>query len=364
MNEVPKLRPPHHSGRRVLGAMLFLSLAVASLATAADGDVVTLKSHGHKSGVKYIAIARDGSRLLSAGSITFQQGEAQSMKQDVGINVWDVAAGKKLRTIATPEFVAGVFISPDGKTGGWVDTINKSLAVINLDTGEQLRSIDLPFRKLRLAEELAMSGDGSVLAIGTRSIDPNSKDKQDRVGTIHVYETTNWKCIHTLSVEESDVARVLLSSDGKTLIGIGGGVRMWTLPDGKQASMPWAQDPASPIRWMTSACLSADGSLLAAVTLKEYVIVDVKTGVVKQRIAQPKGLTALDTAFSGDGKFILVATKPGAIWIYSVDTGKNVRRVTGVDATGVVDMSLSADGSCLATGGASLKVFKTEPLLK
>ena len=323
MNEVPKLRSPHHLGRRALGAMLFLS-----------GRGIRRNScrwrcrHAQESRPQgWSEVHRNRARRIETslcGKLTFQQGEAQSTKQDVGINVWDVAAGKKLRTIATPEFVAGVFMSPDGKTGGWVDTINKSLAVMNLDTGEQLRSIDLPFRRLRLAEELAMSGDGSVLAIGTRSIDPNSKDKQDRVGTIHVYETTNWKCLHTLSVEESDVARVLLSSDGKTLIGIGGGVRMWTLPDGKQASMPWAQDSASPIRWMTSACLSADGSLLAAVTLKEYVIVDVKTGVVKQRIAQPKGLTAFDTAFSGDGKFILVATKPGAIWIYSVETGKNV----------------------------------------
>ena len=64
MNEVPKLRSPHHLGRRVLGAMLFLSLVVVSVATAADGDVVTLKNHGHKGGVKYIAIARDGSRFL------------------------------------------------------------------------------------------------------------------------------------------------------------------------------------------------------------------------------------------------------------------------------------------------------------
>lgn len=81
-----------------------------------------------------LAFTPDGSRLVAAGGAPAQTGEVQ---------IWDVPNRKLLHTLpASNDTLFGASLSPDGKLAAVAGGADKSLRVIEVDTGKEIRRID------------------------------------------------------------------------------------------------------------------------------------------------------------------------------------------------------------------------------
>src|SRR2546428_10109630 len=106
-----------------------------------------------------MAVSPDG-KILASG-ITDAPGAG---KQEVGIALWDVETGKRLRTLTAFLLGAGgpIAFSPDGKilAGQIISTIQ----VCEVDTGQELLKLQYPSFDHISDSPIAFSPDGRFLA--------------------------------------------------------------------------------------------------------------------------------------------------------------------------------------------------------
>jgi WD40 repeat protein len=315
-------------------AAIILAVLAVFAARAQEPYVPMLDTGGHMALINGIAFTPDGSQLVSGSG-------------DKTIRVWDVAAGKPLRTIrgeAAPGSAGGIYaiaLSPDGKwlaAGGWMK--------IPGEPGHHIRLYDFASGKLvallkghaDVVHSLAFSPDGRNLISG-------SADK-----TAIVWDMTTREARHRLEGHKDDIHAVGFSPDGTRAVTGSNDhdLRLWSVDSGDLLqTMQGHQDK------VRSLAIAPDGTIASGDWLGEIHLWDGRTGAFLKILAQ-QNTEAGSLSFSQDGKMLLsgVIAPVGPFYchVYELASGREIVTYRGHNNI-VAATAISPDGRWAATGG-------------
>lgn len=289
-----------------------------SLWDAATGQVVLALS-GHEAAVTAVSFSPDGKLLASATS---------SIRDDKG-RVWEVAAGREIRTLEMYEAAA---FAPDGRLG-WVQPSKQ----VGIGHSVRLEDPGGGGAAQRFAGDrnesihcLAFSPDGRWMASGGR----NGR------GSVRIWDLASGREQPVLGTHR-DAVRTLAFSPDSTLLASGGGPggNMWE-DWGPGGSATGAKDTTIRL-WETrsgqllrnlnghlgtvwSIAFSPDGKTLASVsedtTLRLW---DVSTG---REVHKLEGHTAAvrAVAFAASGRLVLSGSSDGSVRLWAAESGESL----------------------------------------
>jgi RNA polymerase sigma factor (sigma-70 family) len=328
---------------------------------------------GDRIDVHSLAFTPDG-RRLAAGSL------------ENGICVWDMADGKELLPFEGHKgWIESLSFLPDGKTlasGGTDATVR----LADPRTGKQLQRFDVDGEWVR---SLAFSPDGRTFVTahyanrfalrdtatgavrhtfvghtnGVISVafSPNGRliasGSQDK--TARLWETETGKEIHAFTGHQAEVAALAFSPDGK-MLAIGEGFRgqaisLREVKTGKLLRRFAAHDHA-----LASIAFTPDGATVVSGSVDGTIrIWSVATGKELRRmeVRQPQGLHGFNCiALSPDGKFVASAGQDRAIRIWEIATGAEVLCYRGHLGEAYA-IAFSPDGRTVASGGRDSTVL-------
>ena len=222
-----------------------------------------IRTLGPTSGaVRGLSISPDGKLLASASPKSLKGKE----DKEFGIILWDLATGKKLRTLPleSPSFgTTGLCFTPDGKR--LVSGQDRTIRVWNPGTGKETKTAKLQ-GVVHTLGSFAFRGDGRRMVTGI--FEPK----------LRIWDTESWKQVREWNAheqgkhhrnEEGGVVCVGYSPDGKYVLsgGMDGHASVWEASSGKRLLRVKAGGgrPTHPgVRWVTDVAMSPDGKTLAA----------------------------------------------------------------------------------------------------
>jgi WD40 repeat protein len=337
-----------------------ISGAVKLRDLVANRELATLS--GHTDEVTSIDVSPDGS-MAASGS------------KDGTARLWDLTAGKALRSVKHRNIVDAVAFSPDGKslaTGGWDHTVHfwdvsrgteiryvkghmdtvwsiaftpdgntlassssdKSIKLWDVATGGEL---DTFAGHVNFVEGLALSNKGRTLV------------SHDALDSIRVWDLASGKDMRRIAPRGKEhVFERLTASDGALIGGAQGG--LVTLYDANGIAVKELRDFDSDLEVLT---VSPDQKLLAATDGVAIRIWNLATGALVTTLgAHPRSL-----AFSSDGRFLACGTINTEVKVFEIASGREVFSKVDPEETGWIRaMAFSPDGTTIAAVGGTGKV--------
>ncbi len=322
-------------------------------------------------GVSFIAFSTDGKKLVTVSE---------------AIHVWDTASWREIKTLDTTSLNASGFtggdgamaLSPDGSQLARVETNGSKTQIkfLDLNSGQEVRSIELPHRQID-SLELCFTPDGRLVAAGIvekrlkvwdvttrqseRELGSTAKDysliRLSRDGrllalsegyTVKLWELSASRELPTLNVPNTGAylgtgeAFVNFSDDGKKIAtgGFGTQTLLWETETGKQV-----QQMKGRSNMAYAVAFSADGNQLSAGGRTRW---DLRTGRGLRLTAAPS-----DKLFgmpSPDGKLVaMFAPNDAAITILETPSGRQLQTLAGPNGEGVERVYFSPDSRRLVS---------------
>ncbi len=256
------------------------------------------------------------------------------------LKVWDARSGEVKQTLLVKTRVLHVAVSPSGKTLATAGFKKEGIKVWDLG------DLTKPPALLRtLSEELeptalAISGDGKILAVGTRD------------GTTHLWDAETGAARTKLEGHIDDVRALSFSPDQKLLATAGTDktVKVWQLETGKLKQTLYGHDDrVAGVAFSPNSKLVASGSYDRTVRLW-----DVESGEQKKAFKEQLNPTVRAVAFSPDGKTLASCgirdEGISEVKLWDVETGKLRQSLSG-HSGGATSLAFTSDGKQLAAGG-------------
>ena len=301
----------------------------------------------HKNSVNSVSFSRDGQTLASVGG--YDPGLPSSgIGASTTIRLWDAATGQQLYALTGHEGeVRSVSFSPNGQTLVSDSTEDNTIHLWDVNTGQQLRTLTGHRGQVI---SVSLSPDGRTLASSSWN------------GTIRLWDIDTGQQLHVLTAHEESVNSVSFSPDGRTLasVSMDNTIRLWDVNTSQQ------------LRTFTghtfrvdSVLFSPDGQTLASRSVKDIFqplgrhimhnpvtiyLWDVDTG--KQLRAVTGHWSTVNVSFSPDGRTLMSEGRGDTIHLWDVNTGQQLRTLTG-HTLSVISMSLSLEGRTLASGSGN-----------
>lgn len=193
---------------------------------------------------------------------------------------------------------------------------------------------------------LAVAPRGGLMALG--------HDHGETIGKISLLDLASGREQAEIDAHKGTVICLLFSRDGKLLISAGfdGAVKLWDTASGRLVqTLPGHRGPVAAL------ALADDGKTLASATVAggEVKLWDTSSALQLRSFTIPdRDVTSL--VFCPGGRTLaasygtISSTVPSSIHLWDVKTGRECGRITG-HTNWIECLSLSADGSTLASGG-------------
>ncbi len=274
----------------------------------------------HGDTVRCLAFSPDGATLASG-----------SASKDATVRLWDVATGREIRRISTPQgTIATVLFAPDGQT--LVSGGGKGAAAYfwDVNTGDLRRQMTLNPAWAQIYSAV-FSPDGTVLASGNTN------------GTISFWNPQTGLETGQLDARRDAGTRLDFSPDGRILLSWGTfskKVRLWDIAGGRQSR------ELSGIDFSTGAVFFGDGSTF--LTGGADGLIRQWSTVMGMELGTLAGHTGeiTDLRCAPDGRTIVSAAKDNTIRIWDVIDGREMRRIDGLSRSPYIE--LSPDGKTIA----------------
>jgi RNA polymerase sigma factor (sigma-70 family) len=277
-------------------------------------------------GVHVLTFTPDGRQIVSAGA-------------EDSIRLWDVESGEQIREFDRFSQLAGIALSPDGKTLAGVvkNDVTWELRLWEVATGRERQRRPQPGKQLLSP---AFSPDGKMLAIAVGELN------WEKPCNIQLWDADASKEIRTLRGHNSWVS-CRFAPNGKTLISWSNyrdKARLWDVNTGKEIRRI---NPDSLVP-LTRLLFCPDGKSLASFTQGHHHIRFWDRSTGKELHSSGDAITQIDfLSFSPDGRFLAAGSRGDwAIRLWDVATRKNVRRLEHGLLTA---MGFSPDGRRLAS---------------
>lgn len=213
---------------------------------------------GHTQGITDLAVSADGRWLVSAGDDrqirlwdwqagqlvrTFAansdeekfvaidpKGQFVASSDGEAIEIWEMATGKRRRTLQPDGFVGAIALSSNGRTlasGGR----SPNVTLWNLNTGEVLQTLDIDPDDSVGSEvhSIAFSSDGQLLAMAISTWYKDLYLWSENV--VQVWDVATGTSIARWQGHDETVRSIAFSTDGKTVISAGedGTIKFWEI---------------------------------------------------------------------------------------------------------------------------------------
>jgi len=270
---------------------------------------------GHTDSVSALAFSPDGRYALSGSA-------------DKTIKLWDVAAGREIRTFkGHRERVTAVAFSPDGRgalSGSWDGTVR----MWNLSTGKETRKFS--FNTSKMIDNVSPSPDGSTTLVGTYN-------EESRL-----LETATGREIRSFKNVHSNVSGSLtgISADNRYLLTAKTGANIYDVSTGRE------------IRrfdgYFEYAALSSNGKYVASLdnNKKTLTFWDAADG---QRLRTLDNIWGYHPTFSPNGSRILFSSKD--LTLLDFKTGAEIWRAEKEWSEQIDALAFSPDGKNILTAG-------------
>lgn len=286
------------------------------------------------------------------------------------VRLWDVETGVPSKTLGKPGYHVSVAISSDGRTLAAGTSIDRTLTVFDLATGEVQSTV--PIANAIFALEFSPT-NGSILALAdgfeVRLWDV-AKGKllqsHHRHSSLFVWDVTfspdgKWVAsannrelilwnvetgqTHVLKNDLACGYSVAFSPDGKTLVAGGFGGKIWRWDVDRLQPMEPLQGQVRGGIW--SLAFSSDGRLAASFSNGTVSLWDVNTGTEYEVLKGHQG-GVLALAFSPDNRFVASGSLDGDVrlWDVTVRAPPDVLRGHALDVSAV---AFVPDGSALVS---------------
>jgi WD40 repeat protein len=263
------------------------------------------------------------------------------------LSVWDIATGKERRRAETPGTIAGIALSPDGKTVAYAQDGTSVVQVRDMESWKEKPRIEVPEGNAR---DLAFSPDGKTLAARVED-------------SLQLWDVATGKPLAQRPGHITAVDRVVFTANGRQLVSISrnqrfGTARVWDALAGQHFYM-------LPDEWDWTdcgvLCASRDGGLLILGDMNTITMWDVakrrrlRRLPLEEKLAEDSARVILALALSPDGRRMISLHEIGdnkfvAFQVWDVASGARLSRH-------IVNLSewrdglpvLSPDGRILAT---------------
>ncbi|MBL0742331.1 caspase family protein [Chryseolinea lacunae] len=299
-------------------------LAVIAVAVSADSNFVATGSRdksaklwemstgrevrsflGHEASVTSLEFTRDGKYLLTGSN-------------DKTARLWDVATGREIFSVASEDIVTDVALDPKMKffiVAGYANTAT----VFDYDTRKVLADIEINSEKgVGGGIDISISPDGKFITLG----------EDNHIA--HIYQTSDWKKIHSITYEEGWCggcgARTEFGRDGKSLYlaSNNGPLRKYELP-----SFNLIKSYEKKSNDLKGLAISPDGKRVARSTERDVLIYDEKTGALLDSISA-EGLGEFhELAFTLDSKRLLISCDNNTSLVWNLASKKADKPLTG-----------------------------------
>jgi WD40 repeat protein len=333
VSEVSKLVRLRYQTRAGVGLLALILLAPLAIRSESEPSAAWTIPTGHPAPVRAVAIAPDGRRIATAGSVG-------------DVVLWEVGRGLERELPGEPsDAMYSLGFSPDGALLA-VGSRHATVAVWEVATGRKRVSLRGHTRAVLC---MAFSPDGTRLATG-------SADESIRLWDLATGEATS-----VLRGHDRPVCRLGFAPEGRILASgcAGGKIKLWDLngPEGRER--PGHLTHGSSIR---SLAFSPDGSTLASWGVSEGIrLWDVATG--RKRASFPTDQRFVQAlGFSADGRTLTAVTSfSGIVQRWEVASGRD--QILLHVPSRVCSAAFSPDGRLLVTGGddALARVWDLSP---
>jgi WD40 repeat protein len=264
-------------------------------------------------------------------------GTTVSGESDHGeIKFWDPRTGEVKQTLNSQDDPSLVAVSMDGKSFAEVNQGRLLFWSTNSETKNTV-----PFAGQETATALALSVDGQMMALGSR--------------TGVTLLSPAGEVARKLEVQEEVVDRLVFSSDGRRLAGSdqSGSIRIWNVESGRiERNIPTGTE-------ITALVFAPNGQTLATAGSDNTISIwNLQTDLMQGQF-QKHDATINALAFSPDGQWLASGGDDRTIVLWELNARKSRRTFKGHDQT-VTSLAFSGDGRFIASGSGNASVVVWE----
>jgi WD40 repeat protein len=310
-----------------------------SLWTTAPGKLLRRFESAHNA-VRKLAISPNG-KLLAVGT-SVPAGGILRIRVGSTLGIWDMASGKRVRSLSHDVYASALAFSPDSKTLAVGSP--QEISFWDVATGELRHKVKAHGSFVTC---LAFSADGKTLASAANGKEVGSlRGEGDHV--ILVWDTTAGKVRQRLALGPDRAQAMTFSPDGKKLAaaGLGTAVRLWDMTTGRELfGHSGHQDQ------VTCLAFAPNGKALASGGGDGVLFLwDPATGRTRRRLTAHLSMVPA-VAFRPDGKMLASAGMHDVIRLWDPASGRALGRLKGHRGQpATLSLAFGRDGT-LASGG-------------